>query len=221
MRLRRRGDHPAHNRISPSRGFLVAVAVIGLLGAHRGENSMAWASALEDHPEHVSAIGMVSIENANLELALADLLSAALSISRRMAHAIYFTPRAASLRVEILQAAVEAKLAPRSKVSPNHAVEIQKRDALKKVKRLLKSSFKVIQRRHAVIHDAWGVTRSDDPPAVIRQKIRSAVFVDAEDAPLSTLRDLIKDIRVLIDDAEQITYAFRKHPPTMADMRIK
>jgi hypothetical protein len=37
-------------------------------------------SALEQHPEHVQAIGMVSIEVANLEINLGELLAALLHI---------------------------------------------------------------------------------------------------------------------------------------------
>ena len=39
---------------------------------------MAWESELEQFPDHVRAIGMISIENGNLELALADLMATAL-----------------------------------------------------------------------------------------------------------------------------------------------
>ena len=94
---------------------------------------MAWQSSLEQYPEHVRAIGMISIENANLEMSLADLLGAVLTIPKRLAHAIYFTPRAASLRVEILEAAAKAMLVPRAKVDPDSELERQKREALSKI----------------------------------------------------------------------------------------
>jgi hypothetical protein len=31
-----------------------------------------WRSTLEGHPEYVHAVGMISIEHANMEMALAD-----------------------------------------------------------------------------------------------------------------------------------------------------
>jgi hypothetical protein len=49
---------------------------------------MTWTSELEKHPEYLQAIGMISVENGNLEIALADLLGAILLLSRRVAHAI-------------------------------------------------------------------------------------------------------------------------------------
>ena len=98
-------------------------------------------SDLERFPEHVRAIGMISIENANLELSLADLLGATLKISRRVAHAIYFTPRAAALRLEILQAAARARLASNSATTPNNHRETQRRDLLNKIERIAKRSY--------------------------------------------------------------------------------
>jgi hypothetical protein len=131
---------------------------------------MAWESSLEQYPEHVHAIGMISIEHGNLELSLADLLAVTLNISRRLAHAIYFAPRAAALRLEILGAAAIARLAPHLKARPDSELEKQKREALRKVERLIKRSYAHIQKRHDVIHDAWGIDRRDPGEPVIRQK---------------------------------------------------
>lgn len=60
---------------------------------------MAWASSLEHYPDHVYAIGMISIENSNLELSLSELFSAVLFLPKKVGHAIFFTPRANTLRV--------------------------------------------------------------------------------------------------------------------------
>jgi hypothetical protein len=73
----------------------------------------------DDKPDHVNAIGMISIENANLELVLAALMSAAPMMPRRVAHTIYFTPRAATVRIEILIAAARAELSPNPKTEPD------------------------------------------------------------------------------------------------------
>ena len=83
------------------------------------EAIMAWKSDLEHYPEHVREIGMISIENGNLELALADLLAATLMLPRSVAHAIYFTPRAASLRIDIFAAATKQYLKTVTTQKPN------------------------------------------------------------------------------------------------------
>ena len=43
---------------------------------------MGWVSSLNRKPQYVKAIGMISIENGNLEIALADLMAAILRIQR-------------------------------------------------------------------------------------------------------------------------------------------
>jgi hypothetical protein len=72
---------------------------------------------------------MVSIENSNLEIALADLLAAVLGVSRRVGHAIYFKRRAAALRIEIVKAAASEKLRPSVRANASSPLESQKRKA--------------------------------------------------------------------------------------------
>lgn len=171
---------------------------------------MAWASPLADKPGHVNAIGMISIENANLELVLAALMSAALMMPRRVAHAIFFTPRAATVRIEILIAAARAELSPNPKAEPDSILEAQKRDAFQKVDKLAKRSLAVIQRRHDVMHDAWAVDDEKDEP-VVRSKIQGAALW--KEVPIQTLLDLIRDYRSLIDDVGALVFALRRNPP--------
>ena len=181
---------------------------------------MPWISALENHPEHVRAIGMISIENANLELSLADLLAATLFLSKKVAHAIYFTPRAAALRVEILEAAAKANLEPHSKSHPAAAINIQKRKALSKIERLTKRARAQIQKRHEVIHDAWGVAHEEESRPVIRQNPGQAMLgKDAQPVPLNDLLALVKALRDLIDDVDALTLTFRQHPPSMVSFK--
>jgi hypothetical protein len=54
--------------------------VIASLIAHGG--SMTWKSGLEQYPEHARIIGMISIENANLELALARIIHEGLAAAQ-------------------------------------------------------------------------------------------------------------------------------------------
>lgn len=183
------------------------------------QRRVLWQSSLEAKPDYVRAIGMISVENGNLELALADLLAAALSISKRLAHAVYFTPRAAALRVEILQAASKERLAPRNHLGASHPLEVQKAEALRKIMRMTKQALRAMSRRHDVIHDAWGVTPDDDRRPVIRAKTREALSRSAVEVPLHELTSLIRDFRELITNVDELTGEFRRRPPAMADVR--
>jgi hypothetical protein len=183
------------------------------------EPRVTWQSSLNEYPDHVNAIGMISIENANLEMGLAELLAAVISVPRRVAHAIYFTPRAATLRIDILKEAAAAKLAPNPKASPDSELETQKREALATTIKLTNRAHKAVQKRHDVIHDAWGVDLSGETGSVIRQKIREAAFIDAIPVELQSLTDLVRDFRTLIDEVTDLTLLWRKHPPSMVDLR--
>jgi hypothetical protein len=79
-------------------------------------NDTVWWSPLEECPEHVRAIGMISIENANLflEYELADLFFRILQIRPHVGRAIYLTPKSAIARIEIFENASKAVLAPKT-----------------------------------------------------------------------------------------------------------
>jgi hypothetical protein len=56
---------------------------------------MAWQSVLEGrHARYVRAIGMVSIENGNMEVLWSRLLAVMLNVPDDIAEAIYFAPKA-------------------------------------------------------------------------------------------------------------------------------
>jgi SpoVK/Ycf46/Vps4 family AAA+-type ATPase len=185
--------------------------------AHGREDDMAWASELEKHPEHLQAIGMISVENSNLEIALADLMGAILLLPRRIAHAIYFEPRAAALRIGIFKAATTERLKPSRSKKATAIVEVQKREALARAKRLANAALSATQRRHDIIHDAWGSLKG----AVYRQKIGETLQFTGQPVDINTLRVLVRDFRELIDEAHSLAAEFRARPPTMVDLRLE
>lgn len=179
-----------------------------------------WQSTLEQYPEFVQAIGMISVENANLEIALADLLARALAIPRHIAHAIYFTPRASALRIEIMEGAVAARLRVRNPDrKPPHRLDVQMATAAEKVGRLAKRAYGVVQRRHDTIHDAWAVLPDEDGETVVRQKVGKTLSKEHKKESIQALNDLVRDFRVLIDEVHQLAAEFLAHPPFMADLR--
>jgi hypothetical protein len=66
-----------------------------------------YQSAMERHPEMVKAIGMVSIEIANLDVMMAELLAALLNKPSDVGHVIYHAPRSERVRLDIVEAVVK------------------------------------------------------------------------------------------------------------------
>jgi hypothetical protein len=178
-----------------------------------------WHSYLESRPEYVRAIGMISIENANLEMALSDLLAAVLFLRRDVGRAIYFEPRAAILRVDILGAAARSRLRPKGKGDRFYEDEPAKAEALKQVESIVRRAKNVIGRRHNVIHDAWGI--DDTTREVRRSPLALSLVGDGEPAPISDLQSLIRDTRKLIVDTINLSAVMRAKPPTLIDMQTE
>jgi hypothetical protein len=61
-----------------------------------------YRSPLERRPKFVKAIGMISIENSSLEVLLAELFAALLGIHGEFGILIYFTPKAAIPRLDMI-----------------------------------------------------------------------------------------------------------------------
>jgi hypothetical protein len=174
------------------------------------KDATGWRSSLEDYPDHVKAIGMISIENANLEFAMAGLFGRTCFIPLRIALAIYLTPKSAIARLEIFQNAAKVALRPRG--DEDHRKKL--RVSLRKVNRIAERAKTVIGKRHGIIHDAWGVDRESKevlraPPArpILDQKV-----------PLKELKELISEFRRLIDDVDALRDEFRDSP-SLVDMR--
>jgi hypothetical protein len=66
-------------------------------------NLPPFQSSLEKHPEHVRAIGMISIETTSLDIMFGGLLAATLGVPKNIGQAIYLTPRSAAARIELFR----------------------------------------------------------------------------------------------------------------------
>lgn len=109
-------------------------------------------SPLEYHPEHVRAIGMISIELANMDYMLGGLVACLLHIDEDIGRTLYLTPRVAIGRLEIFENTISAS------VRPNTDRDKQLRDLLAKAR-------SIVQKRHGMIHD-FGVStlKQDNHP---------------------------------------------------------
>jgi hypothetical protein len=166
-------------------------------------------STLVQHPDHVRAIGMISIENANLEALMALLFSRATLISMRVGTAIYLTPKSAIARIEIFQAAVKAAL------EPHRAPERRRKrlkEFLKKSNRIAERAKIAIGKRHQIIHDGWGVY--EETNSVIRfpsNRSDERLPVDVRD-----LNRLLDEMRTLTSDIEDLAEQFKRSHPLSA-----
>ena len=171
------------------------------VGFIRGNNSMEDKTSLEQFPEHLQAIGMISIENGRLEIALAGLFGVILRVSKNLSHAIYFTPRAAALRIGILEASAKVKFATQ-------------KDIFNKIRGLAKRSRNLIQKRHDIIHDAWIVGQYHHEKSVTNLVIKIptsdfATFDKMEIIELKELKVIIDDFRILIDEIYSFSSSLR------------
>jgi hypothetical protein len=155
-------------------------------------------SALEQHPEHVQAIGMVSIEVANLEINLGELLAALLHIDAYFGRLVYLTPQSFAGRLAILRNVVKEHINDDS-------------EGRKHLEKLIERAERVLGKRHEYIHNTWG-TSPQNPRHVVRQEITQRTH--AKLVPINELKDLIEAIRELSEDVGKTTkHAFAAWPP--------
>ncbi|HMJ43685.1 MAG TPA: hypothetical protein VK522_15545 [Pseudolabrys sp.] len=147
----------------------------------------SYQSPLEKHPKYVRAIGMVSIENASLESMLGELLGAILGIRLQIAHTLFFTPKSGMARLDLLANVLDESL-------PKHP-ELRTR-----VRAIIKRSRTAIGKRHDVIHSLWAENEYEGPPIA---RISFPSWAGGE-VPITTLTDLVRDFRGLIEEVEPL-----------------
>jgi hypothetical protein len=125
---------------------------------------MTWQSVLEKHPEHVRAIGMISIEQANLDIMLSELLAVILDVPPHLGQAVFLTPQSAMARIQILENV--AKIAfPTYKpddvaddlVAVTKATNASREQDRRRVETIVKKAKSIVGKRHEIIHDVWGL----------------------------------------------------------------
>ncbi|WP_439573494.1 hypothetical protein [Phreatobacter sp.] len=152
-------------------------------------------SPLIEHPEHLQAIGELSVEMSNLELAYSNLLSLLLDINPSVAEAIYFTPKASIPRLDVI-ANVAACLFPDDK--HEHRVIIAK---------FVGRGRAAFGRRHDIIHHHWGVSSEDGFPVSVARPLKKP----PEPVPLVQIRSHIDDCRRLMSDIFHYVATIQEH----------
>jgi hypothetical protein len=144
---------------------------------------------LERFPDHAKAIGIISVEMANLEIFLGEMLGGILRVDPKVGSTIYLTPRSAFGRLEILKRTANLVLV---KDSPG----------LKHMNSLIGRAKTLIDKRHELIHDAWGMRA--ETGQVHRMKLPDLAS-RPDPVDLATLNRIVGDIRVLGDDVREAT----------------
>jgi hypothetical protein len=167
-------------------------------------------STLEEFPDHVRAIGMISIENGNLEDAMAELFSRVIMVKLEVGLSIYMTPKAAVPRIEILENAAKAAFRERGTDAQKQKLAA----ALKRVVSVCGRAKALVGKRHHIIHDGWGV---DSESRKVRRFAPGSP--KGEHVAVSELEVIIQDCRRLIDDAHDLADELKASPPQMVSLR--
>lgn len=157
-------------------------------------------SPLEGYPEHVRAIGMISIEIANLETSLGELLGSLLHISVENGRLVYLSPQSAMGRLAILE----------NLSSDGKNLFKKGSTAAKNLDSLIGRSKALIGKRHDIIHHSWGTASRQSEEHVASRKLPFTSRKPLKLMALADLERLISDIRVLngdVMDASASNYA--------------
>jgi len=151
-------------------------------------------SVMTQFPDYVSQIGMITIELANLESSLADLLGAILGVGADVAHAIYFTPKAVIPRVEVL-INVQKALHPDEELDKEEMQEIRK-----KLRNVCGRATAVMGKRNDLMHAMWG---SDGQNGVHFSSLPLKKY-GYKAAVVQELERIVDDMRRLIGDVKHL-----------------
>jgi hypothetical protein len=159
------------------------------------EDTEDWKSTLDAHPEHLQAIGLISVEISNLEMRLADVFAEVSSAKPTVAQAIYFAPRAAMLRVDMLIAATKAAMALKE--------EEFRQDDLLQTMILGARAKRLIERRNDIMHGSWSVVL-ETKEVYLERAQGSQRREGGKPVRIQDLRRLVRDIRILIDQVRYL-----------------
>jgi hypothetical protein len=146
-------------------------------------------SPLERFPDHVRAIGSITIEMCTLEASLCHLLGAVLGIEEPLAGALFFSPKTTRGRIEMLENVID---------------ELALGPPLKAVRDLVKRANKILNKRNDVVHEIWGVSK--DRAEVFRI---TPPYREPRAVPLNELTQIIASLRRLADEIETLAGTLR------------
>jgi hypothetical protein len=110
----------------------------------KDEHATELWSPLSESPEYLQAIGLVTVEINSMEFLLASLLGATINVSPEIGRAIYYAPKGATARVDILEEAAKAAITDNPRL-------------LAGIKSVANRAKGIFTERNGVAHDLWAV----------------------------------------------------------------
>jgi hypothetical protein len=173
---------------------------------------------LARYPDHVQAIGMIAIETVALEVQLASLLSRILMVRRKVAEAIFLTPKAENARLDILENVALSSFAVRQRADPKSKLERQKAAALKKVLKIVARSRNAINKRHRTMHDEWDVR--GNPNIIQRFVVDGKPTRTSAPVKIDDLNRQLAELHALIDNVIDLTNELDRTKPLMVSLQL-
>lgn len=149
-----------------------------------------YKSPLENHPDIVKAIGMVTIESSVLDLMIGRMLGGILGIEEAFSTAIYLTPKSAFARIEMIKNAIN---------------EYEENDEIQTIRRVLKRVKAITNKRHAIIHSLYGPGSLSEHAIQIDMPMTTESIRSERTITVNAMNVVIQDMRNLISEIVQIT----------------
>lgn len=141
-----------------------------------------YQTVLERFPKHAKAIGIATVEMANLDIFISYLFSVVLKVPIAVGSSIFLIPISSTARLQMLETAIDGMLEDNS-VGKKTLLALHKR------------ARKITTDRDAMIHNSWGTNASGQ---VATRGTRA--LTPMTPVPLEQLERMILDIRLLIGD---------------------
>jgi hypothetical protein len=135
-------------------------------------------SPLTESPDYLQAIGLVTVEINSMEALLAFLLSATIKVSPEIGRAIYYAPKGATARVDILEEAAKAAITDNPRL-------------LASVKSVANRAKGIFTARNGVAHDLWAIPAGTT--TVHRGSVKQLRVADLEE--LAALVERAKELK--------------------------
>jgi hypothetical protein len=137
-------------------------------------------SPLTQHPDFLNKLGLVTAEVSIMELRLAALLAKVSGLSHQLAEAIYFTPKAAIPRIDIVRNVCQIVHGKNTAAQTDH-------------KKALDKATAAMGRRHQLIHSLFAANEDD----IFLVTGADKGSRDATPLAKDHLDSLIRDIRIV------------------------
>jgi hypothetical protein len=149
-------------------------------------------SPLERFPEHVKAIGMITIELGILEVMFTKLLSAILRTDEATGAIILMSTKSTRARLDIVLHTAKYLLAP---------------EEFEAVKDVIKRGGKSLNKRNEFIHETWGISPGTDHVMRI-----PSPYGDPRQIKLAELTGEVEHLRHLSDQVSILAASLRSRP---------